>query len=215
MQRTGFATWAGKIPHAVGQPSLCHSTEPVHPRAQCKEKPVTCNEEQPLLAAAWESLHSSEDAGQPKIKLAPEHLCSAGHWAGSSWEREVKSFRLQEVMSVDVLTGLGVQGQRNPDPPGGNSIQPGVAFNFLTTDRSYHPQTRSGPYSVSSRGSCDDVPLEVFTLGGFPIPTILQCTPELLHGASSSVGCCVLLRAIRTGLQGFPQLVTGGLREEV
>lgn len=84
-----------------------------------------------------------------------------------------------------------------------------ATFNFLTTDHSYHPQIRSGPYSVSSRGSCDDVLLEVFTLGGFPIPTILQRTPELLRGASSSFGCCVLFRAIWTGLQGFPQLVTG------
>ena len=72
-----------------------------------------------------------------RLQLAPEHLCNAGHWAGSRCEREVKSFHLQEVMSVDVLTGLGVQGQRDPDPPGGSIVQPGGGQGSGSKDGSF------------------------------------------------------------------------------
>ena len=47
-----------------------------------------------------------------RLQLAPEHLCNAGHWAGSRCEREVKSFRLQEV--IRVIRSARPEGPRSP-----------------------------------------------------------------------------------------------------
>ena len=90
-----------------------------------------------------------------------------------------------------------------------------ATFYFLSTDRSYHPQIRSGPYSVPSRGSCDDVLLEVFTLGGFPIPTTfstpLSCS-MVLHLPLAAAYCS---EPSEQGFRAFLSGSQGGLREEV
>ena len=68
-RRQEFDPWSGKIPHATEQLSLCTKLRKlVHSRAvlynrrsHCNEKPMYCNQEQPLLTATRESLWAATE----------------------------------------------------------------------------------------------------------------------------------------------------------
>ena len=65
-RRHGFDPWSGRILHAVEQlrpctqlPSLCSRAGELRPPSSHAEEPVLCNEEQPQLITAGESLHKA------------------------------------------------------------------------------------------------------------------------------------------------------------